>query len=85
MHAEVDIPRSRPDRWHFARPCTPGAIPPRILNQSGPQFAPTTDGWPSSVTQHQGVGPECIPIDFHDMDRAIEEVAWARESGFSAA
>jgi predicted TIM-barrel fold metal-dependent hydrolase len=22
-----------------------------------------------------------IPIDFHDMDRAVEEVAWARESG----
>jgi predicted TIM-barrel fold metal-dependent hydrolase len=23
----------------------------------------------------------CIPIDFHDMDRAVEEVAWAREAG----
>jgi len=23
----------------------------------------------------------CIPIDFHDMDRAVEEVAWARASG----
>jgi predicted TIM-barrel fold metal-dependent hydrolase len=23
----------------------------------------------------------CIPIDFHDMDRALEEVAWARQHG----
>ena len=23
----------------------------------------------------------CIPIDFHDMDRAVEEVAWARGAG----
>jgi predicted TIM-barrel fold metal-dependent hydrolase len=23
----------------------------------------------------------CIPIDLHDMDRAVEEVAWARENG----
>jgi predicted TIM-barrel fold metal-dependent hydrolase len=23
----------------------------------------------------------CIPIDLHDMDRAVEEVAWAREHG----
>jgi predicted TIM-barrel fold metal-dependent hydrolase len=23
----------------------------------------------------------CIPIDFHDMDRAVEEVAWARQHG----
>jgi len=23
----------------------------------------------------------CIPIDLHDMDRAVEEIAWARESG----
>lgn len=23
----------------------------------------------------------CIPIDLHDIDRAVEEVAWARESG----
>jgi predicted TIM-barrel fold metal-dependent hydrolase len=23
----------------------------------------------------------CIPIDFHDMDRAVEEVAWARTAG----
>ncbi len=25
----------------------------------------------------------CIPIDFHDMDRAVEEVAWARRHGLS--
>ena len=23
----------------------------------------------------------CMPIDFHDMDRAVEEVAWARDNG----
>ena len=23
----------------------------------------------------------CIPIDFHDMDRAVEEVTWARDAG----
>jgi predicted TIM-barrel fold metal-dependent hydrolase len=23
----------------------------------------------------------CMPIDFHDMDRAIQEVAWARDNG----
>ena len=23
----------------------------------------------------------CIPIDFHDMDRAVEEVEWARQNG----
>ena len=23
----------------------------------------------------------CMPIDFHDMDRAVEEVAWARANG----
>ncbi|HWD52755.1 MAG TPA: amidohydrolase family protein [Acidimicrobiales bacterium] len=23
----------------------------------------------------------CIPIDFHDIDRAVEEVAWARDAG----
>jgi predicted TIM-barrel fold metal-dependent hydrolase len=23
----------------------------------------------------------CIPIDFHDMDRAVEEVAWVRQAG----
>jgi predicted TIM-barrel fold metal-dependent hydrolase len=23
----------------------------------------------------------CIPIDLHDMDRAVDEIAWARESG----
>ncbi len=23
----------------------------------------------------------CIPIDFHDMDRAVEEIAWARSAG----
>jgi predicted TIM-barrel fold metal-dependent hydrolase len=25
----------------------------------------------------------CIPIDFHDMDRAVEEVVWARQHGLS--
>jgi predicted TIM-barrel fold metal-dependent hydrolase len=25
----------------------------------------------------------CIPIDLHDMDRATEEIAWARQSGLS--
>ncbi len=25
----------------------------------------------------------CMPIDFHDMDRAVAEVAWAREHGIS--
>ncbi len=23
----------------------------------------------------------CIPVDLHDMDRAVEEIAWAREAG----
>jgi predicted TIM-barrel fold metal-dependent hydrolase len=23
----------------------------------------------------------CIPIDFHDMDRAVEEIAWVRDAG----
>ena len=25
----------------------------------------------------------CIPIDLHDMDRAVEEIGWAREAGLS--
>ena len=38
-------------------------------------------GWRTSAPPHRAAGPDASPIDFHDMDRAVEEVAWARQHG----
>ena len=58
-----------------------GGHRPRASKWSGRRCTPTTGGWPSSAPPPPAAGPGCIPIDLHDMDRAVEEVAWARSAG----
>jgi len=80
IHAEVTYPG----------PVLAGGISPAMYAgaQSGKDLEPV---WPALHAYNRwladfcaaapGRRAGCIPIDFHDMDRAVEEIGWARQAG----
>ena len=65
-------------------PCTWAPRPTRGSRWCGPRCTAICAGSWTSAPPHPDAGPGCMPIDFHDMDRAVEEVAWARPTASSA-
>jgi hypothetical protein len=80
IHAEVTCP-DRSWRAGSLRPCTSAAT----LRQGLEAVWPALHGYNRWLADFCAAAPGrragCMPIDFHDMDRAVEEVAWARRAG----
>ena len=80
IHAEVTLPG----------PVLAGGLSPAMYlgGHASKNLEPV---WPAVHAYNRWLAEFCaaapgrragiIPIDFHDMDRAVEEVAWARQSG----
>ena len=63
------------------RPCTWAATPTKNLEPVWPALWAYYRWLAEFVAAAPGRRTGCIPIDLHDMDQAVEAIAWARDHG----